>query len=85
MHGEQNEMGRLKAALIREYEDNPVSSVPKALHSSAPLKYHFSFTCCLTVPYINWRLKLVDVFIENRMVYKRAFLIVDCRISYLAT
>lgn len=25
MHGEQNEMGRLKAALIREYEDNPVS------------------------------------------------------------
>ena len=28
MHGEQNEMGRLKAALIREYEDNPVSSVP---------------------------------------------------------
>ena len=29
MHGEQNEMGRLKAALIREYEDNPVSSVHK--------------------------------------------------------
>ena len=25
VHGEQNEMGRLKAALIREYEDNPVS------------------------------------------------------------
>lgn len=25
MHGEQNEMGRLKAALIREYEDNQVS------------------------------------------------------------
>ena len=24
VHGEQNEMGRLKAALIREYEDNPV-------------------------------------------------------------
>ena len=24
VHGEQNEMGRLKAALIREYEDNQV-------------------------------------------------------------
>ena len=24
VHGEQNEMGRLKAALIREYEDNAV-------------------------------------------------------------
>lgn len=23
MHGEQNEMSRLKAALIREYEDDP--------------------------------------------------------------
>ncbi|XP_068721291.1 cleavage and polyadenylation specificity factor subunit 3-like isoform X2 [Montipora capricornis] len=27
VHGEQNEMGRLKAALIREYEDNPDASV----------------------------------------------------------
>jgi cleavage and polyadenylation specificity factor subunit 3 len=26
VHGEKNEMGRLKAALIREYEDNPVSN-----------------------------------------------------------
>ena len=35
MHGEQNEMGRLKAALIREYEDNPVRFVTcdlKATH-----------------------------------------------------
>lgn len=27
MHGEQNEMGRLKAALQREYEDDPNCSI----------------------------------------------------------
>lgn len=42
MHGEQNEMGRLKAALIREYEDNPVSFVTCVLKQHILLSQYFS-------------------------------------------
>ena len=41
MHGEQNEMGRLKAALIREYEDNPVSLL-SSYHQSSCTFLHSS-------------------------------------------
>ena len=34
VHGEQHEMARLKAALLREYEDNEVSQLLVCLQSS---------------------------------------------------
>ena len=51
MHGEQNEMGRLKAALIREYEDNPVSFVTCVLKATHfVLAVLFSSLECKWIP-----------------------------------
>ena len=59
MHGEQNEMGRLKAALIREYEDNPVSLV--SCHNNQMIK---------ALILVSDHPRLCQIYFESLMVYQ---------------
>ena len=54
VHGEQNEMNRLKLALIREYEDDPEYNID--IHNprnTTPVAFHFRGEKMAKVEYIS--------------------------------
>ena len=57
MHGEANEMSRLKAALIREYEDDPEYNIDiRNPPNTVPVPFHFRGEKMAKVECMMWLL-----------------------------